>query len=121
MRVGRPRSETLVAPFRKEPDVASSPPLPPAEVRLRIRSSTDVAPERAIDSRVITVIGEIPSASMRLILEPVISTRCTLGTGASIASCACTLIVATPANAANANLTTCTLFFSRNIITYSFS
>ncbi len=40
-----------------------------------IRSAMDVAPDRAMASRLITWTGSAPSASMRLMAEPVISTR----------------------------------------------
>ena len=41
-----------------------------------IRPSTLVTPLRAMSSRVITVTGKAPSASTRLMAEPVISMRC---------------------------------------------
>ena len=46
-----------------------------------ISSSVLDAPLRAISSRVITVTGKAPSASTRLIDEPVISTRCWASVG----------------------------------------
>ncbi|KRB24941.1 hypothetical protein ASE08_01780 [Rhizobacter sp. Root16D2] len=88
----RPRSETPPAPGVKLA-TAFELKLPALLAGRRFSSSvTDCAPERSIYSRVITCTGDAVSASMRLMREPVTSTRCSVfcavlgvsGTGVSV-------------------------------------
>ena len=74
-----PRSEMEpVPPAQPLPELKSCwPPLPTAELA-RSSSSMELAPLRRMSSCVITLMGAGDSASRRLIMEPVISTRSSL-------------------------------------------
>src|SRR5450830_136687 len=89
----RPRSEakdappltrSASAPNTLLPDVALSAPAPLAEM-VRISCSALVMPCFCMSSKVMTWMGKAPSLAIRLMLEPVISTRW-LGCDASTTS-----------------------------------
>ena len=74
----RPRSEAPDCPVAVESptDCANEIPPPLFELNRSTNSCALTAPDFAMSSRLITVTGNAVSASMRLIDEPVISTRC---------------------------------------------
>ena len=73
-----PRSDAVERPAVDDPaPVALVTPLDELNAAIDCkRSSVLVTPLRAICSRVMVVIGSAPSASTRLMAEPVISMRC---------------------------------------------
>ena len=81
----RPCRDTAEMPPVVAPDAEAAVNPPELEIELIVCSScsTLVAPLRWICSRVITCTGSAVSASIRLIDEPVISTRCSCWAGGS--------------------------------------
>ena len=82
----RPRSEIPMAPLANAPEKPVPRVPAPLAARSVSSSATEVLPLRWMSLRVSTCTGVGVSVSVRLISEPVTTTRCTAGAGAAPAA-----------------------------------